>query len=317
MTLAQLSAFVLVARLGSVRAAATALGVTEPAVSQALASLRRQFDDELVARRPAGMTLTPGGQRLLVIASQMVSLGREAESAVRAAQGAPEPLRVVADGVVAEFVVPALLEAYAGRAGGVDVSIGVATAAEMAALLSARLADVALGPRLAGEEAPGIESRPVMRCQQVVVAHPRVPGAITAESAPRVRWLVGPSGTDPSSLPGRLLARHRVPDDHVRVFPSEAAAWAAAADGEGVAPALHHLVLADVDQGRLRVVDAAGTPESSAWYVSALGPDRRTAATTSLLHFLGTPQAMQLMLRPGRGVPPARFRPAVYVTIWN
>src|SRR4029450_9198452 len=39
-TLTQLGAFVLVARLGSVKAAATALGVSEPAVSQALAALR-------------------------------------------------------------------------------------------------------------------------------------------------------------------------------------------------------------------------------------------------------------------------------------
>src|SRR5581483_4832387 len=149
MTLAQLGAFVLVARLGSVRAAATALGVSEPAVSQALAALRRQLDDDLVVKGPAGMALTPGGQRLIAIASQMVALGREAESAVRAAQGAAERLRVVADGDVAEFVAPALTEAFASRAGGVDVSVGVATATEMSALLVERMADVALGPRLA------------------------------------------------------------------------------------------------------------------------------------------------------------------------
>ena len=50
MTLTQLSAFVLVARLGSVKAAAYALGVSEPAVSQALAALRRYLDDPLLTR---------------------------------------------------------------------------------------------------------------------------------------------------------------------------------------------------------------------------------------------------------------------------
>ena len=40
MTLAQLQSFVLVARLGSVKAAAAELEVTEPAVSVAVAALR-------------------------------------------------------------------------------------------------------------------------------------------------------------------------------------------------------------------------------------------------------------------------------------
>ena len=61
MTLTQLNAFVLVARLGSVTAAANALGVSEPAVSQALSALRQHLGDQLVTRGPAGMTLTAGG----------------------------------------------------------------------------------------------------------------------------------------------------------------------------------------------------------------------------------------------------------------
>ena len=60
MTLTQLNAFVLVARLGSVTAAANALGVSEPAVSQALTALRQHLGDQLITRGPAGMTLTAG-----------------------------------------------------------------------------------------------------------------------------------------------------------------------------------------------------------------------------------------------------------------
>ena len=46
MTLTQLNAFVLVARLGSVTAAANALGVSESAVSQALSALRLHLGDQ-------------------------------------------------------------------------------------------------------------------------------------------------------------------------------------------------------------------------------------------------------------------------------
>jgi hypothetical protein len=53
-----------VARLGSVKAAATALGVSEPAVSQALAALRQHLGDQLITRGASGMTLTAGGARL-------------------------------------------------------------------------------------------------------------------------------------------------------------------------------------------------------------------------------------------------------------
>src|SRR5258708_39629735 len=85
MTLTQLNAFVLVARLGSVTAAANALGVSEPAVSQALAALRGHLGGQLVSRGPAGMTPTAGGSRLPSTASQIVLLGAEAHAAATAA----------------------------------------------------------------------------------------------------------------------------------------------------------------------------------------------------------------------------------------
>ena len=154
MTLTQLNAFVLVARLGSVTAAASALGVSEPAVSQALSALRLHLGDPLVSRGPNGMTLTTGGSRLLATASQIVVLGAEAHAAVRAAQGAPEQMRVVATSTIAEFVVSPLTEAFTRRfAGSVEVSAGVAVTKEMAVLVANRLADVAIGPNVARDPA--------------------------------------------------------------------------------------------------------------------------------------------------------------------
>src|ERR1700690_3880092 len=127
MTLTQLNAFVLVARLGSVTSAANALGVSESAVSQALTALRQHLGDQLITRGPAGMTLTPGGSRLLATASQIVVLGAEAHAAVRAAQGAPDQLRVIAPSTFAEFISGPLMDAFTRRfAGSVEVSSGLA-----------------------------------------------------------------------------------------------------------------------------------------------------------------------------------------------
>ena len=82
------------------------------------------------------MTLTEGGSRLLAIASQMVSLGADAEAAVRAARGAPAQLRLLVNSTIAEFIATPLVEAFARRwTGTVETTSGVATVAEMRALL--------------------------------------------------------------------------------------------------------------------------------------------------------------------------------------
>jgi DNA-binding transcriptional LysR family regulator len=320
-TLTQLEAFVLVARLGSVKAAAGALGVSEPAVSGALAALRQQLSDPLITRTGTGMSLTPGGQRFVGIASQIVALAAEGESVIRQAQGAPARLRVAATSTVAEFVVPPLLAAFAARTANIETTVGVSESAEMAALIHERLADVCFGPRLVGEGAVGLKSEPMMRYGLVVVASPSHHLAdatgIRWQILSGEDWLVAPSGMDPSSEIGMLMAHLHVSPKRVRVFPNQTAAWAAAAQGEGVAPAINHLVSRDVDRGVLCRLDVASTPVQLLWYVSSLPPERRSPSVATLLRFLTTPEAMQSMHRSDGGVPASRFRPPVYVTLWS
>ncbi len=325
MTLTQLNAFVLVARLGSVRAAAAALGVSESAVSQAITALRQDLGDQLITRSQAGMTLTPGGTRLLGTASQIVVLGAEAHAAVRAAQGAPEQLRVVATSTFAEFVAGPLLEAFRRRfAGAVEITTGVAAAGELGVLIANRLADVAFGPGVTGEHEMPIVSEPIFKYRLVVVGpgETPAPGGITAQARPRGparqwRWLVDPSGTDPDSETARLLRRLGVADGDIGVFQSQTAALAAAADGAGVALAIEHLVSHQVRRGGLSPIDLPGFPVEECWYATLLERERRSTAASALRRFLGTPEAMQVMRSPAAGVPPSRFKPPVYVTIWS
>ena len=330
MTLTQLNAFVLVARLGSVRAAASALGVSESAVSQALTALRQDLGDQLITRSQAGMTLTPGGTRLLGTASQIVVLGAEAHAAVRAAQGAPEQLRIVATSTFAEFVAAPLLEAFRRRfAGAVEISTGVAAAGELPVLIANRLADVAIGPGATSEQELPVVTEPMFKYRMVVVGSgtsgtsgTSTTGAGAAQSRPRGparqwRWLVDPSGTDPHSEVARLLRRLGVAESNIGVFQSQTAAWAAAADGAGVAPAIEHLVSHQLRRGELSLIDLPGVPVEECWYVTLLERERRSTAASALRRFLGTPEAMQLMRSPAAGVPPSRFKPPVYVTIWS
>jgi LysR family transcriptional regulator, low CO2-responsive transcriptional regulator len=326
MTLTQLNAFVLVARLGSVRAAAGALGVSESAVSQAITALRQDLGDQLITRSQVGMTLTPGGSRLLGTASQIVVLGAEAYAAVRAAQGVPEQLRIVASSTFAEFVAGPLMEAFRRRfPGAVEITTGVAASDELGVLIANRLADVAIGPGVSAEQELPVVSEPVFKYRLVVVGPRETAGGAGGpgwKARPRGparqwRWLVDPGGTDPGSETGRLLRRLGVSDSNIGVFPSQTAAWAAAADGAGVAPAIEHLVSHQLRRGDLSLIDLPGLPAEECWHATLLERERRSTAASALRRFLGTPEAMQLMRSPTAGVPPSRFKPPVYVTIWS
>ena len=153
MTLAQLKVFVLVSRLGSVRAAAAALGVSEPAVSQALAALRQHLDDPLITRRRIGDGTHPRrstGRVDRLADGQPRCRGRSSRAPI-------ERRRRTAPGRHHQHACrtrscPALLQAFTARAGGIEVNLGVATTDEMEALVQERLADVAIGPQLAGVE---------------------------------------------------------------------------------------------------------------------------------------------------------------------
>src|SRR5689334_2455516 len=195
MTLAQLQSFVLVARHGSVKAAAAELEVTEPAVSVAVAALRKELGDELFVREGRGIALTPGGRRLAALASEILGLAEQARRSVHDSSAAPQRMQVVATSLVAEHLAP-LVEAFTARDDGrLEVAVETVPAADFGDLLEHRRADIALGPHPGPERAARIASAPFLRCRLIVVAAPGHPLASVRSVAPSAlaseRWLVG------------------------------------------------------------------------------------------------------------------------------
>lgn len=320
MTLSQLQTFVTVARLGSVKAAAQALGVSAPAVSGAVAALRRDLGDELFVRSGSGIVLTPGGRELTAVAAELLGLADHARRAVREARGEATSLRIAATSMVAEYVAVPLLDAFTRRAPHVEVSLGVEEAASFAQLLEDRRADVVLGPRPIGEAARRTESVPFLRYRVVAVAgrEHRLAGQRDLQPAAVAdeRWLVGPAGVQPLGTMAAYFAHLRLQPE-VITFASHAAALAAVAAGDGIGLAIAHTVTDELARGSLVLLDLADTPFDRLWHASALPPARRSPAAWSLWRFVTTPEAVQAMLARSRGVPEGRFRPAVYVTLWS
>jgi DNA-binding transcriptional LysR family regulator len=316
LTLAQLQSFVTVARLGSVKAAARALGVSEPAVSDAVGVLRRELGDDLYVRAGRGIELTTGGRRLAAAAGEILGLAEQARLAVREAQGESAQLRVAATAMVAELAAGRLLHAFTRRNAGVEVTLQVAGAETFSSLLADRLVDVVLGPRPVRDA----EAVPFLRYALVVVASPRhrlagrrdVPAAAMAGES----WLVGPAGVGPATVTAAFFARERLAP-RVRAFPSFAAAAAETAAGRGIMLAVRHAILDELDRGALVALDVRGTPVGGMWYASMLGTDRRTPAAWALRRFVTTPEATQAILDRSGGVPAERFRPPIHVSLWS
>ena len=320
MTLAQLQSFVLVARHGSVKAAAAELEVTEPAVSVAVSALRRELGDDLFVRSGRGIALTAGGRRLAALASEILGLAEQARRSVPDGPGQVRRVQVVTTDVVGEHIGP-LIDAFGARDENLEIALEAAPGASFADLLEHRRADIALGPHPGLERAATIASVPFLRCRLVVVAAPTHPLAGRRGIAPSElggqRWLVGPPDVDPSLGVGHYWERNGLAPRDIGTYASHAAAIAAAAAGDGVVLTLSHSVLAEMRGRTLVALDVRGTPITELWHASTLGLDRALPIALTLQRFATTPEATQAMSAGRVGTMSTRARPAVHVTLWR
>jgi DNA-binding transcriptional LysR family regulator len=97
-----LRAFLNVARLGSVGAAATALSLTQPAISRTLRKLEKQLGVQLFVRHSTGMELTAFGRSLLPHAALL-------ESGLHRALEEIDLLRGASKGVARVGILPSLV----------------------------------------------------------------------------------------------------------------------------------------------------------------------------------------------------------------
>jgi LysR family transcriptional regulator, low CO2-responsive transcriptional regulator len=320
MTLAQLQSFVLVARHGSVKAAAAELGVTEPAVSVAVSALRKELGDELFVRAGRGIKLTAGGRRLAALASEILGLAEQARRSVQDVPGQSRLMQIAVTNVVAEHVGP-LVDAFTAREPGVEIQIDAVPGGSIADLLDHRRADIALGPAPPPDRVNTIASVPFLRCRLIVVAAPGHALAGGRDLAPwqleGERWLLGPPELDPTTGAGLLFARTGIDPSDVVAYTSHAAAVAAAAAGDGVVITLAHTVLEELRRRALVRLDVRGTPMLELWHASTLGFGRALPAALALQRFATSSEATQAISTGRAGTSSARARPRPHVTLWS
>jgi DNA-binding transcriptional LysR family regulator len=314
----QLKAFACVVRLGSVKAAADELGVSEAAVSMHVTQLRRELEDKLFTRTGSGLAFTPGGLRLASRAVEILGLqDRTVREVSQAGQGR-RLLRMAASAMFAEHAAPGLIELFAARAADLDVELSVHPAAQFVALLAGRTVDIAIGPRPSRLPAE-LLSKPFLNFDVLAVVRPEHPLAgrsVTVAQARAQTWMLGPSAAgDDGVVPG--MVRHlAIPETQQRIFQSEAAALEETKRSDGIALAVRFAAAADLATGRLTALDGPGMRAQGRWAATALPVHSQLPATAELLRFITTPRATQAMVH-GAGVTRGRFKPSVHVTLWS
>jgi DNA-binding transcriptional LysR family regulator len=314
----QLRAFAAVVRLGSVKRAAADLDVTEAAVSLHVGQLRKELGDKLFVRTSSGLAFTPGGLRLASRAAEMLSLQDRTIIEVRQAGGGRRLLRVASSALFAEHAAPGLIDLFADRANDLDVELSIHNPREFESLLLSRTVDVAIGPRPATLDA-GIASTHFLNYTVVAVAGPDHPMTRLQPGVSALRdqtWLLGPAATYDTGVIPEVLRRISVPEDHQRIFQSQAAAVDEAKRGKGLALAVSFAVSQDLASDDLKRVSAQSLQAQGGWSLLTLTPQQAPAAAAELSRFVATPRAIQAMLR-GSGVTLGRFKPSIHVTLWS
>ena len=212
MTPTQLRAFAAVVRLGSVKAAAAELLVTEAAVSLHVGQLRKELGDQLFARTSSGLAFTPGGLRLASRAVELLGLQDRTVLEVRAAGEGRRMLRLGTSTLFAEYAAPGLIGLFAERAKDLDVELSTHRTTFFESLLMTRTVDATIGPRIAGRRTR-VSSKLFLNYQVVAVTSPDHPLLTSAPSIGMLRqqtWLLGPSAAEDAGVITALL--HRLGD---------------------------------------------------------------------------------------------------------
>jgi DNA-binding transcriptional LysR family regulator len=266
-TWGRMRTFLAVVDHGSVRAAAGALHVSEPAVSAAVTQLERSLSTDLFGKQGRGLRLTEGGEVYARYCRRILGLLDEAASAVRDADKGR--LRIGAVATASEWVLPSLLASFRDRHPDVELSLSVRPRAELFSELTHHEADLVLGGRPPSDS--GLVTRASRANTLVVVAAPD-----RFRDATRAPWLLRGPGSGTRETTSALLTQLDLAPATLTLG-THGAVLAAAREGLGVTLVHADAVAPDLAAGRLVQIAFPRTPLKRPWYVTTTESPSRTA----------------------------------------
>jgi LysR family transcriptional regulator, low CO2-responsive transcriptional regulator len=289
LTLRQLRAIDRIARDGKIVSAARHLGLTAPAVTLQVKALEDELGMPLFDRLPEGMRPTSAGL-----------------AAIEAARAIEEQIRVLADridglkglrrghlrlGVVstAKYFAPRIIAAFGAAFPGLEIDLKVGNRAEIIRALSAWDVDIALmgrPPRDVPVRALVFGDHPL-----VIIADPRhaLVGKrdISRERIAKEKFLVREPGSGTRMSLEIFFSRVSAKLENIGVeMGSNETIKQAVMAGLGVAFISAHTIEAEVETGRLAILDVEGTPIRRQWFSVSRSDRAATPAMDAFSAFL-------------------------------
>ncbi|MGH9092084.1 MAG: LysR family transcriptional regulator, partial [Acidimicrobiales bacterium] len=260
--LGALDLLVSVGELGSISAAATAHGVTQPAASMRLRTLERVLRLQLLERSTAGSRLTPAGAATAEWAGSVLHAMRSLlAGAASLRSGRASEVHVAASLTVAEYLFPRWLEQLTSVLPDVGVSLTMGNTERVAALVGR--GEVELG-FIEGARPPGrLRSRAVADDELVVVVGSGHPWArrrrpVTPQRLAATPLVLREVGSGTREVLARALGRVGLAPTPAVVMGSTTAIKAAVVGGAGPAVVSQAAVRAELRSGQLVAVPCEG-----------------------------------------------------------
>lgn len=193
MRLSQIRDFVAVAEAGSLRAAARAVGVSQPAITKSIRQLEDELRVKLLQRSGRGAVTTPAGKSFLARARVVQAELRKAADDLHAFQGGAEGS--VAFGVapqVCMLLVPQALQQFRRRYPHARMRIVEGVSTGLVEMVRNETLDFSIGMRALNGPGAALRFKPLFRPQLVVAGrkgHP-LAGATSLRDLADAAWLM-------------------------------------------------------------------------------------------------------------------------------
>lgn len=287
-TIKQLRLLAAAARGGSFAAAAEACHVTAPAVTMQMHQLEAEVGLPLFERNGRAFSLTEAGHEMLAAAERIEAVLADCAAGLAGLKSLAGGRVTVGVVSTAKYFAPQMLAAFARVQPGIDIQLIVGNREETIAAFKAGRYDVAVMGR--PPEGVEVESAPIGDHPHVMVASPAHPMATRRSIPPQdladETILMREAGSGTRLLTEEFLAAAGImPRIGMEISSNETIKQAVMAE-LGIALISAHTTAAEIDDGRLVVLDVVGLPEVRRWFVVRPAAKRLMPAARALRDFL-------------------------------